>query len=72
MNITTADPAAWMLSELQAKFGEDAKVPTHSVGCGIYWDATCLECLRKWEGHERQKEIPRAVQVALRFRKLAP
>ena len=63
-----AEPAAWMLSELQAKFGEDAKIPVHSDACGIYWESTCLECLKLWEGHKRQKEIPRSVQRALRLK----
>lgn len=36
--------------------------------CGVYWFLTCLECLKLWEGHERQGEIPTELQMRLGFK----
>lgn len=60
------------LAHLQAKFGNYAKIPTHdAMCCGIYWHTTCLDCLQLLDGHDRQNQIPRALQVALGFHNVA-
>ena len=61
----------WLLSELRAKFGDDARLPDHDpLTCGIYWFATCISCLTKWEGTDRQKELPKILQSHLGFKRL--
>lgn len=55
----------YFLDELQAKFGDDAKLPTHNETCGIYWHHTCIDCLKLWQSTEREREIPPTVRQYL-------
>ncbi len=62
-------PETILLASLKAKFGKDAKIAIHDpLCCGIYWYSTCLDCLTLWDGHERQRKIPRELQAAMGFK----
>lgn len=59
-----------LLANIRAKLGQQALMPVHDGrACGIYWYSTCVECLKLWNGTERQKEMPRELQSVLGFLK---
>lgn len=55
-----------VLAEVRAKYGPQRLLPGHSVGCGIYWDSTCVNCLPLWIDHDRERELPPILRAELR------
>ncbi len=59
------------LSLIRAKYGAGKIMPVHDpLTCGIYWESSCLDCVRLWDQNDRQREVPKILQKVLKFKEL--